>query len=159
MKKLLTLLTLSYCMTTNASAAWTLAAIPNKEQPVGYIYYRNAIGTHGNTKSFTSLRFICSLKGGEPIVGLFWDNLNTSNDTLITTYANNTIITQPVFWVNEGNLLFKNMSDAGDLIGAIKAGKIVKFQWTANDTTQYVTAFNTSGADFTDFNTKCKVQL
>lgn len=162
MKKILTFILFFIANIAIAAPNWKLATVTGKDLPVGYIYYTDAMGIlSGPTqkKSFTSLRFICSLKGGDPILGIVWDGGIYSNSDLLVSVSTDATNIQPTFWINETDIIYKPMIEIGDIIKLFKTSKYIKFQWVSSDTTVYTTTFNVSGFDLTNFNTKCKLQL
>ena len=146
---------------SNSVYAWKLTPVMSKDQPVGYIYSSDAEGTQiSNTKktSFTSIRFICSLKGGEPIIALLWaKGLNSLPETTINVFSDNKLIMQDSLWFRDETLLYKNINDSPDIITVVKNSRTVKFQFKGIDSETFITGFNTAGFDLTDFNTKCKL--
>ncbi len=73
MKKLFLLFALAIStMSAHAADNWKLSDILG----TGYIYYTAATATIDSTvrsKVYSRLEFICSLKGGEPMVAIFLD--------------------------------------------------------------------------------------
>ncbi len=140
---------------------WRMSPVQGKDQLAGYIYHTSAVGRQSDVtkKIFTSLRLICSLKGGAPIVALYWNSgLYTNEDVIVSITAEGKEVGQPATWTNDNGLLYRNIADSSELMEALGTGKIIKFQWVTNDTTQYMTAFSVSGIDLADFNTKCKIR-
>jgi hypothetical protein len=163
MKKLLAAILISGTVIVANSATWVLSEVKDSNmQPVGYIYHTSAIGTRAGTKPekvITGLRFICSLKGGTPIIGLFIDNgIHIENSISIVSSIDDSQ-DKSLSWVVDGNLLYRYVYDSPVLISSIKTGKIIKFRWYANDVTKFTTAFSIAGSDFTEFNSKCKAQI
>lgn len=149
------------CVTANAAENWKLTSVLANNKPVGYVYHTSSLGTQTNppSKSYSGLRFICSLKGGEPVVALYWNSgMILREDVQVTVTADNRPI-NPATWGSDGDLLFRNISESHELLALIKTSKIVKFQWTTGLASQYTTAFNVAGIDLSGFNTKCKTEL
>ena len=149
------------CVTAHAADNWKLSSVLANDKPVGYIYHTSSMGTQTNppSKSYSGLRLICSLKGGEPAVALYWKNgMNLREDTRVTVTADNRAAT-PTTWGSDSDLLFRNISESRDLLTLIKTSKTIKFQWMVGPSSQYTTAFNVSGIDLSDFNAKCKTEL
>lgn len=156
MKKLLALIVITFC--SIAHAEWRLATVYGKDSPVGYIYYTSAVGTTEKEKLSTRLQFICSLKGGEPIVSVYWEKNIESNGEVVVSFVADNSVPVVTSWTNDGELLFKPLAAAPKLINAVKTSKIIKFRAQGTNT-GYTTAFNVSGADFTEFNTKCSTNI
>jgi hypothetical protein len=156
MKKLLALIILTVC--SLAHAEWRLAAVYGKEVPVGYIYYTSAVGTAGKEKLETRLQFICSLRGGEPIVSIFWEKTIDTNGEVVVSFVPDNAPLMITSWTNDGELVYKPTASSPKVINAVKTARIVKFQMQGNNIT-YSTAFNVTGVDFTEFNAKCGTQL
>lgn len=163
MKKLLVAILIFLTPIIANSATWVLSEVKdNNMLPVGYIYHTSAIGTRTGAKHekvITSLRFICSLKGGQPIIGLFIDNgIHAENNVSIISSVDDSQ-DKSLSWVVDGNLLYRYAYDSPVLISSIKLGEIIKFRWYANDVTKFTTAFSIADADFTEFNSKCSSQI
>jgi hypothetical protein len=156
MKKLLTLLLLALC--SIAHAEWHLATVYGKDSPAGYIYYTSAVGTTDNEKLSTRLQFICSLKGGVPIVSIYWDKNIEANGEVVVSFVTDSSATTITSWTNDGELLYKPLASAPKVINAVKTGKIIKFR-AQGTSTSYTTAFNVTGVDFTEFNAKCGTNI
>ena len=151
------LLLLAICFASGMAQAsgWIMTTIHNKNTPVGIIYYINAIGTHGASKSLTSLRLICSLTNNEQIIGVYWDKLQGREDIVVSTYVDNKLIGIPIVWDNDISLLFKPTTEVNNIMEALSSGRLIKFQWNT-DSTQFTTAFNLTGVDLANFNAKCR---
>jgi len=162
MNILLALVIALSCTTTFAADNWKLTAVLGNDKPVGYVYHTSSMGTQTNpvNKSYSGLRLICSLKGGEPVVALYWNNgMNIREEILVTVIADNKATVHPTLWGSEGDLLFRNVAESKELLALIKTSKVVKFQWMAGAASQYTTAFNVAGINLSDFNAKCKTEL
>ena len=162
MQLILTILLIFLSTTCVAGQSnWKMSPIQGKDQLAGYIYHTSAVGRQSDVtkKIFTSLRLICSLKGGAPIVALYWNaGMYASEDVIVSITADGKEVGQPTHWVNDNGLLYRNISELPELMEVLGTGKIIKFQWISNDTIQYMTAFSVSGIDLADFNTKCKIR-
>jgi hypothetical protein len=156
MKKLFTLILVAFCSLVHAE--WHLAAVYGKDIPVGYIYYTSAVGTTDKEKLATRLQFICSLKGGDPIVSIFWEKNIEANGEVVVSFVTDNSVPVITSWTNDGELLYKPLSSAPKVINSVKTGRIIKFRAQGTNTS-YTTAFNVSGVDFTEFNAKCGTQL
>jgi hypothetical protein len=156
MKKLLSLLMLVFCSVVHAD--WRMVTIYSKYIPAGYIYYTSAIGSVDKEKVNTRLQFICSLKGGDPIVSVFWEkNIEAGSEVTLSVATDNSI---PInyTWAVDGELILSPLLSSHKLINTIKSGKIVKFKMQGTKVA-YLTAFNVSGVDFTEFNTMCSTNV
>lgn len=138
-----------------ANAAWKITPVQSKEQAVGYIY---SIDAEGTPKSFTSLRFICSTKGGEPIIALLWaKGINTEQNVSVDITIDNKITYTGTSWKRDEMLLYRTISESTDLITSMKNSHNIKFQWKGLHSEKYTTGFIVTGFDLIDFNTKCKL--
>lgn len=156
MKSLLPILALLVSTSTFA-APWTLVPIAGKDATVGYIYHTDATGTRTDgkpVKEFTSLRFICSLKGGDPVISVFWNGASNYGSQMMV-HVQSAKQNESLMWDTDNNLVYRTVQESGSIIQILKNNKLVKFQWAVGNT-QYITSFNSDGLDLTDFDAKCK---
>jgi len=169
MKKLLFALIL--VVSSSAAMAgfnsWELTEVRDTNHvPVGYVYSINSTGTASfgdkTTKSITSLRLICSLKGGNPIFAIYWNKRIGPNTLVPTVTVDGTqpVLDEPTVWVRDGGkLVYRDLYKSQNLLKAAKTGKELSFEIRDDMSVFYKTTFLLSGFDYTDFNTKCKTQL
>ena len=160
--QLIAILMLVATSITNAANQWALAEITNETRPAGYIYHISAIGerTIDNkiSKVVSGLRFICSLHGGEPIIAIMAGNSKFIDNSIVVDIMVDNSTTIPLNWLVDGNIVFRQLSETIPLIDTIKTGKIIKLRWQSSDKTRFTTAFDISGLNFTEFNSKCRSQ-
>ena len=171
MKALFAALALSVSATAFAQAVpdptWTLSPVTGGKDKVvvGYIYHTAAIGTMDSPKvqkAVTGLRLVCSMKGGMPVIAIYWNGSNFNGPEYITTEIDGKMFgTAPEQWQQEYNLTYRNIEESSALMAAIRTGKNIKFSWMGKDAVRRTTMFSLSGyqTKLADFGTACKVSL
>lgn len=144
-----------FLISSVANSAWKITPVQSKEQVVGYIY---SVDAEGTPKSFTSLRFICSTKGGEPIIALLWaKGINTEQDVSVDITIDNKVVYTGTLWKRDEMLLYRTISESSDLISSMKNSRSIKFKWQGLSSEKYTVGFIVIGFDLIDFNAKCKL--
>ena len=153
---------------------WNFKAVTEQsvgaDNPVGYIYKQEVVGvaTRDNhtTNKRASLSLACSVKDGsnatpkiilqlEGLQGYGSPRINYTVDSRVTPAGNAWTMRQ------ENDILYKDTSEAQELLQAMKQGRTVAFDWVGSDKTRYLTTFNLNSFrnNLSEFNTKCKSDI
>jgi hypothetical protein len=166
MKMLVTslILTLSTLTATAQSSMWNLTSVDDSNKnPVGFIYHAYARGTATKANSTSAvasgLRFVCSVKSKEePKLAIFWNGVlmvHTSQEIQISV---DNIFSTSEKWTRDGALIYTSLDKSGNLVNALKKGRLVRFSWTGNDSTRYATAFELKDFNLSAFDNSCKTK-
>ena len=86
---------------------------------------------------------------------------NVANVDILVDGKNVRNLTNPGIWVQDGPILFRNISESKELVDALKVGRTVTFSWIGPDSVTRRTGFNLRGftQNLPRFNQSCKTNL
>lgn len=157
-------LTLSTLAAIAQSSIWNLTPVADSNKNlVGFIYHVYARGTATKANSTAAvasgLRFVCSIKSKEePKLAIFWNGVlmvNTSQEIQIS--VDNSFSTSEK-WTRDGSLIYTSLDKSGNLVDALKKGRLVRFSWVGSDSSRYTTAFELKNFDLSAFSDSCKTK-
>jgi hypothetical protein len=156
------------------SGGWKLTKVeaPNKSV-AGFIYHTESVGTQTSgsriTKAVTGLRLVCSgpefiAQGTEvPLIAIYWNTMQGGSQQSLNVRVDGKTVElgQAQQWRQDGQLLYRPLSESAALIQAMKLGRAVSFEWNSSDGSKRQTVFNLGDfrSDLAEFNTSCKTQI
>lgn len=172
MKRLATLFSL-LAFTTLAAAQqqWNITDVRKKTgELVGHIYHTSSVGTQVGAKTekfVTGIRLVCTTKrylamgNPDPIIAIYWNTMAGENTETVFIEIDGKSVSDPLNWYQDGQILFRNLSDSHNLIQAMKSGKTMKVYWTSSDAVRRSSVFDirTFNAKIAEFNTSCNTKL
>lgn len=168
MKQLL--LSIFLASSVNAqSYNWKFVDVRNNNDIVGHIYHTESIGRQAGAtpeKVSTGLRLVCSNKEkdtNEPLLILYWNGMfgNTPADVTIKVDDRQIGVGQTYSWTHDGPVIHRTVRSSGEILRAMKIGRIISFSWVGNNGIQRTAMFDlrTFKQNINSFNTACKTNI